>query len=44
MLSERAEARARKDWATSDQIRTALARRGILVEDTAGGQRWRPAG
>jgi len=44
MLSERAEARARKDWATSDQIRTELGRRGILVEDTAGGQRWRPAG
>jgi cysteinyl-tRNA synthetase len=41
MLDERATARANRDWAASDRIRDALAERGISVEDTRDGQRWR---
>jgi cysteinyl-tRNA synthetase len=41
MLDERAEARARRDWAASDRLRDELAARGIAVEDTRDGQRWR---
>ncbi|MGA3031538.1 MAG: cysteine--tRNA ligase [Candidatus Limnocylindrales bacterium] len=43
LLDERAAARAGKDWAASDRLRTVLAERGILVEDTRDGQRWRRA-
>ena len=43
MLDERAAARAGKDWAGSDRLRVALADRGIQVEDTRDGQRWRRA-
>jgi cysteinyl-tRNA synthetase len=43
MLDEREAARARRDWAASDQLREELARRGIAVEDTRDGQRWRRA-
>ncbi len=41
MLDERVAARARRDWATSDHLRDALAERGIVIEDTKMGQRWR---
>jgi len=41
LVDERAAARASKDWAASDRLRTALAARGVLVEDTRDGQRWR---
>ena len=41
MLDERATARANRDWAASDRLRDALAERGIAVEDTRDGQRWR---
>jgi cysteinyl-tRNA synthetase len=41
MLDERATARANRDWAASDHLRDALAERGIAVEDTRDGQRWR---
>ncbi len=44
LLEERAAARANRDWAASDRLRDALAGRGILVEDTRDGQRWRRAG
>ena len=37
----RQEARARRDYATSDRIRERLREIGILVEDGAGGFRWR---
>jgi cysteinyl-tRNA synthetase len=43
VLDERASARAGKDWAASDRLRGVLAERGILVEDTRDGQRWRRA-
>ena len=41
MLDERATARTNRDWAASDRLRDALAQRGIAVEDTRDGQRWR---
>jgi cysteinyl-tRNA synthetase len=41
MLDKRAAARAARDWATSDRLRDALAERGVHVEDTRDGQRWR---
>ena len=41
LLDERAAARASRDWSASDRIRDALAERGIAVEDTRDGQRWR---
>jgi cysteinyl-tRNA synthetase len=41
MLSAREAARTAKRWAESDRLRDALAERGIAVEDTPAGQRWR---
>ncbi|HEX5823853.1 MAG TPA: cysteine--tRNA ligase [Candidatus Limnocylindrales bacterium] len=41
LLDERATARANRDWAASDRLRDELAGRGIAVEDTRDGQRWR---
>ena len=41
LLDERAAARANRDWAASDRLRDELAERGIAVEDTRDGQRWR---
>ena len=41
MLDERAAARASRDFAASDRLRDALLARGIAVEDTRDGQRWR---
>jgi len=43
LVDERAAARAGKDWAASDRLRVTLADRGVLVEDTRDGQRWRRA-
>ena len=41
MLEARAAARAARDYASSDRLRDELADRGIAVEDTRDGQRWR---
>jgi cysteinyl-tRNA synthetase len=41
MIEARAAARAAKQWAESDRLRDELAARGIAVEDTRDGQRWR---
>ena len=41
LLDERAAARAARDWAASDRLRDELLTRGIAVEDTRDGQRWR---
>jgi cysteinyl-tRNA synthetase len=41
MIDARAAARASRDWAASDRLRDELAERGIAVEDTRDGQRWR---
>ncbi|MGZ6268015.1 MAG: cysteine--tRNA ligase [Candidatus Limnocylindrales bacterium] len=43
LLDERTAARTARDWAGSDRLRVALATRGVLVEDTRDGQRWRRA-
>ena len=39
-LEQRAQARARKDWAAADAIRDQLKHAGIQVEDTPAGPRW----
>ncbi len=41
LLAERRAARARRDFARSDEIRRELADRGIIVEDTKDGVRWK---
>jgi cysteinyl-tRNA synthetase len=41
LLDQRAAARAARDWAASDRLREELLARGIAVEDTRDGQRWR---
>jgi cysteinyl-tRNA synthetase len=40
LLEAREQARAAKDFATSDRLRGELAALGVAVTDTAGGQRW----
>ena len=44
LLDQRAAARGARDWAASDRLRDELAARGIVVEDSRGGQRWRRVG
>ena len=43
LISERADARGRRDWATADGIRDSLAELGIELEDRADGTVWRRA-
>ena len=40
MITQRADARATKDWATADRIRDAVAAAGITLEDTPDGTHW----
>ncbi|MFQ5816456.1 MAG: cysteine--tRNA ligase [Terriglobia bacterium] len=40
-LQERVEARKQRDFARADRIREELAARGIIVEDTKNGVRWK---
>jgi cysteinyl-tRNA synthetase len=40
MLDTRAQARANKDFATSDRVREDLKQANILIEDTVNGARW----
>ncbi len=44
LLEARVAARAARLWARSDVLRDDLGARGILVEDTRDGQRWRRSG
>jgi cysteinyl-tRNA synthetase len=44
LLDARLAARASRDWTASDSLRDQLAERGIAVEDTRDGQRWRRVG
>jgi len=44
LLDQRAAARGARDWAASDRLRDELAARGIVVEDSRDGQRWRRVG
>ena len=41
LLDLRAQAKAAKDWATSDKIRNSLAELGFLVKDTKDGATWK---
>jgi cysteinyl-tRNA synthetase len=41
LIQEREDARKRKDWKRSDELRAVLKARGIEVEDKPGGQQWR---
>jgi cysteinyl-tRNA synthetase len=40
-IAERNDAKKRRDFARSDQIRQELLDRGIILEDTKGGVRWK---
>lgn len=40
MITQRAQARADKDWASADRIRDAIAAAGIVLEDTSDGTHW----
>ncbi|RMD85215.1 MAG: cysteine--tRNA ligase [Candidatus Dadabacteria bacterium] len=42
LLSDRAEARKRKDWDESDRLRNLIREKGFLVEDTKEGQKLKP--
>ncbi len=41
LIAERQEARRRRDFPRSDEIRDELAERGIVLEDTKDGVRWK---
>jgi cysteinyl-tRNA synthetase len=41
LLTMRMEAKANKDWATSDKVRNELAALGFEVKDTKDGATWR---
>jgi len=41
LIEERKEARKKRDWVESDQIRDKLKEKGILLEDTSEGVRWK---
>ena len=41
LIEEREQARGRKDYGRADEIRNRLRHRGIIVEDTAKGVRWK---
>ncbi len=44
LIDERQEARRRRDFARADEIRDQLSSRGITLEDTRDGVRWKPRG
>jgi len=41
LIDERQEARRRRDFARADELRVALLERGIVLEDTKDGVRWK---
>ncbi len=41
LISQRAEAKKAKNWAMADQLRDELKSKGIIIEDTPQGVRWR---
>ncbi|MDX1503416.1 MAG: cysteine--tRNA ligase [Thermoanaerobaculia bacterium] len=44
LIAERRQARADRDFARADEIRDQLAERGVQLEDTPGGTRWKRVG
>ena len=43
LIAERAEAKKAKNWARADEIRDSLKARGIILEDSAAGTKWKKA-
>ena len=43
LIEERNQARKNKDFARADEIRSELAAKGILLEDTREGVKWKRA-
>ncbi len=43
LIDERTEARKQKNWARADQIRNELSAKGIILEDTKDGVKWKKA-
>ena len=43
LIEQRSEARKNKDFATADRIRDELKEKGIILEDSAAGVKWRRA-
>ncbi len=41
LVERRDEARRARDWAEADRLRDELAARGVVLEDSPGGTRWR---
>jgi cysteinyl-tRNA synthetase len=41
LIKKREDARKRKDWAAADRIRERLKKKGIIIEDTPDGPRWK---
>jgi cysteinyl-tRNA synthetase len=41
LIEERKAARRRRDFGEADRIRDGLLERGVLLEDSAGGTRWK---
>jgi cysteinyl-tRNA synthetase len=41
LIKKREEARKKKDWETADKIRAELKEKGIILEDTPKGVRWK---
>ena len=44
LIKKRGEARSRRDFAAADRIRDELLGRGIILEDTPQGVRWKRKG
>ena len=43
LIQERLAARQAKNWARADEIRDALKAKGIVLEDSSAGTRWKQA-
>jgi cysteinyl-tRNA synthetase len=41
LVAQRAELRRQRRWADADAVRAELAKRGVTIEDRAGGTSWR---